>query len=349
VPLAAAGAVAVIASGVFSADAKSNLPAESAAQLLASVGQARVAAFSGTVVEKASLGLPDLPGLSQSSGVSGSQTNLLGMLTGSHTLRVWYGGETQQRVSLLTPLGEQSIFRNGRDLWQWNSDTRQASHTVLPADAGSTTPSDLPTLTPPEAAQQALALLDPSTLVNTDHTGVVAGRSTYTLVLTPKDTRSRVGEVRISVDGKTKTPLGVQVIGRDSQKVALDVSFTRVEFGVPDADNFTFRPPASVHVVQAPALTGTAGQFQQASHSDVKTIGSGWTAIGEITGVPSISQLAGSDPESASVLRAMPAVSGAWGKGRLFSSDLLTALLTDDGRVFVGFVDPELLYQAAAK
>jgi len=39
--------------------------------------------------------------------------------------------------------------------------------------------------------------------------------------------------------------------------------------------------------------------------------------------------------------------SGAWGTGRLFTSSLLSVLVTDDGRVLLGAVDPERLFAAA--
>jgi len=56
---------------------------------------------------------------------------------------------------------------------------------------------------------------------------------------------------------------------------------------------------------------------------------------------PSTSALGG-------VLDRLPRVSGSWGSGRLLSGKLFSALLTDDGRVLVGAVAPELLYAAAA-
>ena len=46
------------------------------------------------------------------------------------------------------------------------------------------------------------------------------------------------------------------------------------------------------------------------------------------------------------VLDSLPAVSGSWGKGRLLSTTLLTAVITDDGRVAVGAVVPDALYRA---
>ena len=42
-------------------------------------------------------------------------------------------------------------------------------------------------------------------------------------------------------------------------------------------------------------------------------------------------------------------MSGRWGSGRLLQSDLLSVLVTNDGRVFAGSVAPDALYAAAAK
>ncbi|MEO9239203.1 MAG: hypothetical protein ABI418_14075 [Jatrophihabitantaceae bacterium] len=300
--------------------------------------------------------LPDIGGL----GSSG--TGLVGLLSGSHTARVWYAGENKQRVALLDQLGEQDVFRNGRELWQWNSDTRTATHTTLPAGANLTSPAQLPTLNPSQAAQQALALIDPSTNVRTDRNAVVAGRSAYVLVLTPKDGRSRVGSVRISVDGKTMVPLGVQVYPRGSQRTAIDISFTRFSDAIPSDDNFTWTPPAGVTVKQgdtdSPAPKGPIHPgLRLTGTPDYTTIGTGWTTVAKLTGVPSLAALGASNGASngnptskpaGALLGALPAVHGSWGSGRLFQSSLLTALFTSDGRVFVGAVDPQLLYQAAA-
>jgi hypothetical protein len=42
-------------------------------------------------------------------------------------------------------------------------------------------------------------------------------------------------------------------------------------------------------------------------------------------------------------------VRGSWGSGKLLRSALVSALLTDDGRLVVGAVPPELLYAAAGR
>jgi hypothetical protein len=48
------------------------------------------------------------------------------------------------------------------------------------------------------------------------------------------------------------------------------------------------------------------------------------------------------------LLNALTPVSGTWGSGRLLDSKLLSVLVTNDGRVFAGAVDPSALYAAAA-
>ncbi|MDQ1742318.1 MAG: hypothetical protein QOE23_657 [Pseudonocardiales bacterium] len=356
-PAAVATVIALLASGALDAGADPNLPPQSAAQLLAAVGDAKLVGFSGTVVEKASLGLPELPQISGADPATG----LAGLLTGSHTVRVWYGGQTRQRIALLSSLGEQDVFRNGRELWQWNSDTRTASHLVLPADAAAHPGTPL-AITPDEAARRALALIDPSTEVSTERAALVAGRAAYVLVLHPRDQRSRVGSVRISVDGKTKIPLGVQVLARGSDRPAIDIAFTRFSDSMPSADNFDWTPPAGVTVKEdgaanpaappaAPVPPGRGGPAAGRA-PDISTIGTGWTTVVKLAGTSKL-PLAGTEsgPDSSglgAVLTGLPEVRGSWGSGRLLRSALLSVLVTDDGRTFAGAVDPELLYAAAA-
>ena len=124
-------AAVVVAGGVsvplMSADASPTLPHKTAGQLLADIASAQARPFSGTVVETAKLGLPDLPGQDQSS------TSALSLLTGSHTVRVWYGGPGQTRLALIGQLAESDLVRNGQDLWIWSSRDRTAEHLTLPA------------------------------------------------------------------------------------------------------------------------------------------------------------------------------------------------------------------------
>src|SRR4051794_36614644 len=94
-------AVGGTAVGVITASARGGLPQRDAAHLLVDVQRARVDGFSGTVVQNADLGLPSLPDV----GGSGS-SDLTSMISGSHTLRLWYAGPQRVRMALLGSLGE---------------------------------------------------------------------------------------------------------------------------------------------------------------------------------------------------------------------------------------------------
>src|SRR5947209_15371014 len=166
--------VAVLGGGALTtalrASAETRLPARSAAQLLVDLQTARLDGVAGTVVERADLGLPGLP-----AGLAGATggTDITSLISGSHTLRVWYSGQDKARVALVGAMGESDIVHNGADTWIWNSKDNTATH-LRQTDANgkpaphampSGLPSDLPR-TPQELADQVLATLDPTTKVS---------------------------------------------------------------------------------------------------------------------------------------------------------------------------------------
>jgi outer membrane lipoprotein-sorting protein len=348
VPVAAAAVVGVAATGVLTAEADPPLPAKTAAQLLVAVQGARVDGLSGTIVQDSDLGLPALP----TSGPGADSTSPLSLLTGSHTLRVWYAGETKQRLALLGRLGETDVVRNGRDAWLWSSGSNSATHYTLPSGKAAERPAVPSPLTPQQAAEQALAAIDPTTSVSTDGTRKVAGRDAYELVLAPKDTRSLIGQVRLAVDAETSVPLRVQLFGRaSSDGPAFSVGFTKVSFDVPGDDQFRFSPPPGATVTEGTVPAGRADDHPSKADLDragsgVRTVGTGWTTVVVAPGMAPASDEAGS---SGAILGQLPRVSGSWGSGRLLTSKLVSVLLTDDGRVVAGAVPPELLYAAAAR
>ncbi|MET7865195.1 LolA family protein [Micromonospora taraxaci] len=359
----ATAAVAVIgggaAVGTFAAEAEPSLPPRTAAQLLVDLQTSRLEGLSGTVVQRADLGLPPLVGL-----VPGNQ--LTTMLAGTHTLRVWYSGPDQQRVALLDTLGEQDVIRNGRDLWTWQSRTNTATHRILSGDlgAGKPTPEQAANLpaTPQQAADLALGAVDPSTEVSVGRSATVAGQDAYELVLQPRDRASLVHQLRIAIDAKRHVPLRFEVLAKGSDRPAFEVAFTEVDYRRPDADQFTFNPPPGVKVTEEKAGAPTAGKpghADPAGDPKVRAVGSGWTTVlvarldGPLAGGRAPAKpgapAAGSEPDVdvSKFLGGLAAVNGDWGSGRLLTSKLFSVLLTDDGRVLAGAVTPERLYEAA--
>jgi len=362
-----AAAVVVIgggaAAGTIAASADPSLPARSAAQLLVDVQNAKVDGLSGTVVETADLGLSAIAGL----GSGGA--DLTKLIAGSNTARVWYAGADKARVALLGTLGETDVIRNGDDVWMWRSADNSATHVTLPARTAKTpsaAPAGIPS-TPKEAADAALAAIDPTTSVTTTGAASVAGRDAYELVLAPKDTGSLVGQVRLAIDAKQHIPLRVEVYAKGANNPAVRVAFQQISFTVPDAEQFAFNPPAGAKVTtQSPAdLEKAAGEAhteagkakaeaKQDKGAEPKVVGKGWTSVlvAKLPSDKATDKATDKGAEAAQVqglLDALPKVSGAWGSGRLLAGSLFSVLITDDGTVLAGAVAPEKLYEAAGK
>lgn len=346
--VAVVGGTGVLAS---TASAGPKLEPKTAEQLLIDVQGARVDGLSGTVVQKADLGLPALPAMG---GADGSE--LTSLLSGSHTAKVWLAGEDKARLALVDDdLGETDLIRDGSDLWSWSSEDNEATHRTLPADAAGAheapESADAPQ-TPQEAARAALEAVGPSTVISTDSAVQVAGRPAYELVLTPEDERTLISAVKIAVDSETSAPLRVQVLGDQAQTVA-EVGFESVDFAVPDAEQFTFNPPPGAEVtekgtVEAPeppsrADRAAAEDKAESVREATEVVGTGWTSV-VVTEVPD----SATDGQLATFVNTLQPVSGAWGSGRLLAGTAFSAVLTDDGRLAVGAVQPELLYDALA-
>jgi hypothetical protein len=378
VPAAGAAAVAaVIVSSLISvASAAPVLPRVTPGQLLASVAGATTPPppLTGTVVETAALGLPDLPGVS-------NQNTMTSLLTGSHTIKVWYGGPKQVRLAVPVPLGETDLIRNGAAAYLWQSSSNTVTKYLLPArPAGQPAATPMPTatpLTPQQAAQQALAMAGRSTRVSVDSNVSVAGQAAYQLVLAPRDSRSLIGRVSIALDGQhPQVPLRVQVFARGARTPAFQIGYTSISFVRPAAANFGFTAPpgAKVHTAtpapQPPG--GTASSPPSPSALGAQVIGKNWlsvvalptSALPGLTGggsaaaaagqaARSISGGGGSGPSGAAVLaaalHAATPVTGAWGSGKLLRTSLVSVLITDNGHVLAGAVTPSVLYAAAGQ
>jgi hypothetical protein len=328
------------------------LPSRTPAQLLAAVAQAQDPALSGTVIETASLGLPSLPD-------TGSATSISSLLTGSHTIQVWYAGPQHYRLALPASLTETDVIRNGGTVYLWQSSTDSVTEVSAPARAARPVPASIPALTPQQAAQQVLAAAGPTTTVSVDSNVTVAGQAAYELVLAPKSASSLIGQVRIAVDGHNGVPLRVQVFARGASSPAISVGFTSVTFATPASADTNFTPPPGAKITKV--NLGQEASAPSQTPTGISSIGSGWLAVLEL---PSAALTSGSPAQgpvsannasgdSAAVLHALLASAkvehGAWGTGRLLRTSLVSVLMTDNGSAFVGAVQPSVLYAAATQ
>jgi outer membrane lipoprotein-sorting protein len=344
---------AVMAGSLISgAQAAPSLPSRTPAQLLAAVAQDQGPALYGSVLETASLGLPSLP------GNSSSPTSITALLTGSHTVNVWYASPAHYRLALPASLSETDVIRNGSTVWLWQSTTNSVTEISVPVGQPKPKPMPVPALTPQQAASQVLAAVGPTTAVSVEANVVVAGQPAYELVLAPKDARSLIGQIRIAVDGHNGEPLRVQVFARGASSPAISVGFTSVTFATPAPADTSFTPPADAKVTKE-NLGQETNPGGKPTGTGITTIGSGWLTVLDL---PSSAQTTGplrpgpvspngTSGESAAALRALIGSAtvehGAWGTGRLLRTSLITVLMTDSDGTFIGAVQPSVLYAAA--
>jgi outer membrane lipoprotein-sorting protein len=371
-------AAVVAALQIPAAQASPDLPAKTPAQLLASLSNDQtVPPMTGTVVETASLGLPSLP------TAATNPTSLTSLLTGSHTVKVYWQDASHFRLAIPQPQAETDIIADGSTTWLWESSSDSVtkftgSTATHKAKAAMPNPAQTP-LTPQQAANQILAKVGKTTLVSVQANVMVAGEPSYQLVLAPKDSRSLVGKIVIAVDGKYGVPLRVQLYAKGAASPAFQAGYTALQWVTPDPSNFSFTPPhgASVDVVDlgkggAKSKTGAAQDT-----SGVGSYGKSWLTVvsfpesdltkgfgmgsGSRSAASSSATPSGSQPDiysangngvsvsSQELLNALlgsaKPVSGSWGSGTLVTTSLVSMLMTG-GEVYIGAVEPSVLYAA---
>lgn len=331
------------------------LPARTPAQLLAQIAAEHTAPppMTGTITETVSLGFPKLPD-------TGNPDSISSLLTGSHTVDIWYAGPRHFRLSLPQSMSETDIYRDGTTAYLWQSSSNSVVRFTLPAKSHKAMAAPTAPFTPQQAANEALALVGKSTHVTVASNVSVAGRAAYTLVLSPKDPRSLVGQVAVAIDASNNVPLRVQVYARGASTPAISVGFTEVSFTAPSRSDLAFTPSASAKQTAVnPSSSGNKSDM-----SGFAEVGSGWLAVAElpasalngatarpVTGSagPGVADASAAEAQAAlrSLISDATPVHGSWGSGELLRTSLLTVLITS-GKVYLGAVDPSVLEAAAA-
>ena len=369
VPVAVVG-VAAATIGLVPALADSgdpSLPKITAQQLVEKIAKSDVQQLSGTVRINTDLGLPNLGGLQDSflsgaaKGGDGSSADPTSKLTelasGTHTLRVAADGQDRQKVSIIQDAAEYSIIHNGKDVWGYDSKSNEVYHGTAAEDGAKHR--DEASGTPKDFADEALKSVDDTTSVTVDGTAQVAGRDAYKLAIKPKHASgTTVGVISIAVDAKTGLPLKFTLTPASGGAAVLDVGFTQISFAKPAASTFDFTPPKGAKVTEEKdsraterhsVKPGAGASGKGIAEKGPKVIGKGWNSIavfdsGSKGGIPSSS---GKGDLSGFLGSLGDQVSGKFGKGTVFSTRLVNALMTDDGKVYVGAVTKSALVNAA--
>ncbi|MGW2519486.1 LolA family protein [Streptomyces sp. NPDC001617] len=384
VPVAVVG-VAAATIGLVPALADSgdpSLPKISAQQLIEKIAKSDVQQMSGTVKITTDLGLPDLGGLENSlvSGATkgsgdGSSADPTAKLTelasGTHTLRVAADGPDKQKLSLLENAAEYSLIHNGKDVWGYDSQSNEVYHSTAPDSASAKKKQEESPATPDQLAKDALKAADDTTSITVQGTAQVAGRDAYRLVIKPKDAGSTVGQITVAVDSKTGLPLKFTLTPASGGAAVIDVGFTQISFAEPAASTFDFKAPKGAKVTEdSPSAhkdgridgglkgdgkSGTTGKSGKSGENHAKSpdglnvLGKGWDSIATFDtggkGVPSGSEAGGNFGGFLDSLG--DKVTGKFGSGTIFKTRLINALITDNGKVYVGAVTKDALVKAA--
>ncbi|MFF8607688.1 outer membrane lipoprotein carrier protein LolA [Streptomyces sp. NPDC015346] len=361
VPVAVAG-VAAATIGLVPALAASGdpeLPEITAQQLIEKIAASDTQTLSGTFKITTDLGLPSFAGLipSAASGSSSAdpQDRLTQLASGTHTLRVAADGPDRQKLTIVDGSDEYSLIHNGDDVWAYDSKSNEAFHEKTEGAKGEAPEKELPS-TPKQLADEILKAAGDTTSITVGGTAKIAGRDAYQLVIKPKQSGSTVESVKVAVDARNGTPLKFTLTSVEGGKPVVDAGFTKIDFGRPAASTFDFEAPKGAKVTEGASaeheeeLKGLEKGFEEftGSKGGLNVIGEGWTTIAKLdTGAPAPK----TDEAPAEVKGFLDSlgdrVTGKFGSGTVFKTKLVNALMTDDGKVYVGAVTKDALVDAA--
>lgn len=300
--------------------------------------------------------------------------DLISLATGTHTARVYLDG-ANARLQVLDRLAERDVYVSDDGVWIYDSAEDAATHLTVDAAALDALKAEAETHadeararleaelggrlpTPEQVLDDALARLDETTDVSVGTDSRVAGREVYELVLEPRDADTLVGEIVVAIDGQTGVALAASITARGADEPAFSVAFTDVSLEAPDASTFAFTPPEGTAVTEHEVPVPTPAELEQwkaeaepGAQGDGMpqpvVHGEGWSAVVELpAGGAGAAGAAGLGPEASAMLETLTEpVDG----GRILSTSLVSALLTDDGRVLAGAVTVDHLLDVAGR
>ena len=237
-----AGVVAVAGAG-----SSASLPAISAAELMARMGQSegQVQAVSGEISWTNDL-FGDLGSAAQM-----GQMPAQSPLTSNGSGRVWVS-DAGMRVESQSSGGDQvaGASKATRTAWTYDSATNAVRRWVMTGDAPANEPMPSPpaSMMTPAAISMYLQQMAPYATVDVAGQGNVAGREVYLLRMTPVADDTALGAVQASIDGKTMVPLRLEVFAKSGAAAVLQFGFDSVSYDPIDAALYDFTPPAGAEV-----------------------------------------------------------------------------------------------------
>jgi hypothetical protein len=269
-------AVALVAGivAVAGAGSSTSLPAISAAELMARMGQSQgqVQSVGGDISWKNDL-FGDLGSAAQM-----GQMPAQSPLTSNGSGRMWVS-DAGLRVESQGSGGDQvaGVSKATRTAWTYDYASNTVRRWVMAGDAPGSAPMPSPSasMMTPAAIGAYLQQLAPYATVDVAGQGTVAGREVYLLRMTPVADDTALGAVQASIDGATLTPLRLEVFAKSGGAAVLQFGFDSVSYSPIDAALFDLTPPAGAKVttkkIDPSQMKGEAGaKARPGAHADGK-------------------------------------------------------------------------------
>ena len=284
--LSAAALAAVLAVTTFLATrstAAPDLPAISAEQLVTKTLTTleHNGPIHGDAQVHLDLGLPSLP--TADYGTPEGPAQVLGELSGDHSLRVWKSADGFRLAELL-PAAERDVYASrATGVWLWDSTEMTAYRVTGPAQHEAH--GEPPRMDPTSLANKSLQAITETTNVSVGTARSVAGRDAYALVLEPKTADTLVGKVEIDIDAETFHPLRAAIYARGATTPAIESTYTNVSYASIDPSTFEFTPPPGAHVATTPegrGLSPANDQHDRVAPTDARALGHDWTSMAAV-------------------------------------------------------------------
>jgi len=206
--------------------------------------------YQGYAESTVSLGIPDLPDLSDVST----------LLDGTTDQYAWYRSPGHWRAAVITAAGEDDTYRVGAATYLWAYDRNLLTRIIGSQPARLPRAADL---LPPALGRRLLVLATGSGRISRLPSRRIAGMDAAGLQVQPADPRTTVAAVNIWADPATGLPAAVEIFARGSGRPVLTSSFLQLSESRPALSVVTPDPAPGVGMTTAelPDVSGILNGF----------------------------------------------------------------------------------------
>jgi outer membrane lipoprotein-sorting protein len=194
--------------------------------------------------------------LIDASDLQGHADPLLSGATG----RLWLSSDHRLRLELQSDNGDAEVLVNQRSFWVYDPSSNTVFEGRLPAhlmggadtrgaaerDARHGDRAGIPSIA---EIQRALTRVARHVSLSGAIPGDVAGRPTYTVRVSPRQSGGLLGGLALAWDAARGVPLRFGVYARGQQSPVLELSATDISYGAVPASDFAISPPSGAKVV----------------------------------------------------------------------------------------------------